>query len=106
MSPKTVAEWQQYIQTLYGGPLRSKAIAANTQRFSDILLGAGFTTDDVNQIILFFVRQMSAVGMKIPSNGILDMVAIAREDELARKGQQLSDEEILRREAAMPRIDS
>jgi hypothetical protein len=99
MSPKTLQEWQQYVQSLYGAPLRSKAIAANSQRFVDNLLEDGQTVDDANRIILFFVRQMSAVGMKIPSNGILDMVAMAREDKTAWKGQQLSDAEIRKREA-------
>ena len=103
MEPKTLPEWQQYIRSLYGAPLRSKAIAANSQRFTESLLENGLTIDDANQILLFFVRQMSAVGMKIPSNGIVDMVAMAREDKIARQGQQLSDAEILRREAAMPR---
>lgn len=106
MNPRTLPEWEQYVQSLYGAPLRSKAIAVNSQKFCDTLLRDGYTVDDVNEIILFFVRQMSAVGMKIPSNGILDMVAMARDDEVARKGQQFSDAEIQRRESATPHTGS
>jgi len=101
MTPGTLPEWREYVQTLYGAPLRSKAIAVNSQQFCDALLRDGYTVDDVNEILLMFVRQMSAVGMKIPSNGIVDMVAMARDDEVARLGQQFSDAEILRRENAM-----
>ena len=85
MNPQSLPEWGQYVQTLAGSALRSKAIAVNSQRFLDLYRDQdGFTTGDVRQIILYFVRQLVATGQKIPEGGAYDMVKLARLDDVAR----------------------
>jgi len=90
---QTLEEWEAYIQQLAGQPLRSKGINANTVGFTQSMATHGFTTDDVAQIILFFVRQFVATGQKIPTSGLYDMPGMALADPVCREMQVMSEED-------------
>lgn len=91
--PSTLPEWETYIQQLAGEDLRSKAINANTQLFANALLEEGYTLADVEQIILYFVRQLAATGQKIPEDGSYNMVEMAQRDPIAKRGMTMTEEE-------------
>ncbi len=91
--PKTLEEWKAYVRQLAGADLRSKGINANTQMFADALLAEGSTMADVEQIILFFVRQFVATDQKIPEGGAYDMVAMAADDQVAQQGTMMTEQE-------------
>jgi hypothetical protein len=82
---KTLHDWEIYIQALAGPTLRSKAIAANTQRFVNALKADGMSMSGVYQVISRFVIQMQITGMAIPSGGIYDMPGMAEIDTTERK---------------------
>jgi len=85
MTPQTLPEWEQYVQTLAGRALRSKAIAVNSQKFLDMMrTQEGFSVSDVRAIITLFVRQLVATGQKIPEGGAYNLVLLARTDDVAR----------------------
>lgn len=85
MEPQLFSEWTAYVKSLAGMNLRSKAIAINTQKFMDLMKSKeDFTTNQVKQIILLFVRQLVATGQKIPEGGAYDLVELARLDPIAR----------------------
>lgn len=91
--PKTLEEWQAYVRQLAGADLRSKGINANTQMFADALLEEDYEMSDVEQIILFFVRQFVATGQKIPEGGAWDMVTMAADDPVSQRGPTMTEEE-------------
>jgi len=76
--PETYEEWESYVGGLYGPSLRSKAIAANSQRFVDTLLEEGKTTGDFEDIITLFVDQLVRANVKCPEGGVLDMVYMSK----------------------------
>ena len=88
-----ILDWEVYVKRLAGDALRSKALQANTQRFSIMMLQEGHSLKDVEQIVLFFVRQMVAVGMMLPPNGAFDLDLMARTDPIARRGVTMTEEE-------------
>jgi hypothetical protein len=95
MAPQSLPEWEQYVQTLAGSALRSKAIAVNSQQFMDMMrIQEGFSVVDVRQIILYFVRQLVATGQKIPEGGAYDMLRLARTDDVARTMPVLSEQAV------------
>lgn len=60
MEPGTVAEWAEYISTLRGSELYSKAIAANSLEFIQTLKQEGFSGGEISNILLLFARQFEA----------------------------------------------
>lgn len=82
----TLDQWEQYIQSLTGQELWSKAIAANTQGFADDLRASGLDMSEIKQVILFFVRQLVATGQRIPVGGAFGMVGMAETDSIAMQG--------------------
>jgi len=84
--PTSISEWETYIGTLTGDELYSKAFAANTQRFADTLRQDGHSLADVQKILLWFVRRLVALGIRIPRDGAYDLVTWARSDPVARLG--------------------
>jgi len=90
---QTLEEWESYIQQLAGQPLRSKGVNANTISFTKSMAKHGFTTDDVAQIILYFVRQFVATGQKIPTSGLYDMPSMALGDPVCMQGVQMEEYE-------------
>jgi len=77
MRPETLDEWKAYIDQLAGDQLRNKTIQANRQPFVDTLLEEGLSMSDIEQVFVFLVGQMKAVGMKIPEGGAFDLIEIA-----------------------------
>ena len=49
--------------------------------------------DDVEQVILLFVRQLRATGTKVPNGGSYDMVTMALTDPIAMKGPRISEQD-------------
>jgi hypothetical protein len=100
----TLDEWQGYISQLAGRRLLSKAIAANTQAFTDQLLDESYDIAHVEQIVLMFVRQMAATGMAIPGGGAFDMADMASLDPKARQfmASPMSEAEVAEIEANPP----
>lgn len=95
MSPRSLLEWTQYVSTLAGPSLRSKAIAVNTQKFMDLMRAQeGLTTGQVRQIILLFVRQLVATGQKLSEGGAYDMTQMARLDEMTQSIRVMSEVEV------------
>lgn len=90
---QTIEEWEAYIQQLAGQTLRSKGINANTIMFTQSMAKQGFTTDDVSQILLFFVRQFIATGQQIPTGGLYDLRGMALADPVCRMSQVMSEED-------------
>ena len=97
-----ILDWEIYVKKLAGEPLRSKAIQANTQRFAPRMLGEGYTMADVGKIVLFFVRQMAAVGRMLPAGGAFDLDLMAKQDPVARRGITMSEEQATSLEASTP----
>ena len=75
-------DWAEYVQSLAGKPLWSKAVNCNTQSFATDMLRRGNSLDEVQEILLYFARQMKAVGMKIPEGGAYDLVSLALVDPI------------------------
>ena len=94
MNPQTLPEWEAYIQQLAGDPLRSKAINANSQAFTDMLLEEGFLMAEVKTILTYFVRQLVATGQALPGKGAFDLYEIAQNDSVASVGMLLDDTEV------------
>jgi len=91
---QTLDEWQDYIGQLAGNRLLSKAIAANTQAFADIMLDEGYDLDFVEAVVRMFVRQLVRTETFIPGGGAFDLADMAALDPVARKGATLSRKEI------------
>jgi len=91
--PTTLNEWQEYVSTMAGAELRSQTIAANTIRFVRILLAEGFSIDDMEPLMMLFVRQLRATDTGVPHGGCYDLVTMALTDPIAKRGPQMSEEE-------------
>ena len=98
----TMSQWEQYIKSLAGQNLWSKAIAANTQTFAAGLLAEGLTMPEVRQIILLFVRQLVATGQRIPAGGAFGMQGMAEIDPVALQGATMPIEQVAQLEASAP----
>lgn len=104
MTLKTLEEWEVYVSRLYGQQLWSKAVNANTQAFVDRMLADGWDLMDVQDIVLFFVRQCCLTGQKIPEGGAFDMIGMSRRDPLARHlaSSPISEAEVAAKAATAP----
>lgn len=91
--PNSLPEWKTYIENLGGENLFSQAVAANTHTFARTLLEEGATMGDVEQIMLLFVRQLRAIGVKVPEGGPFDLNTMALVDAQARLGVTYTPEE-------------
>ena len=75
MSPVTLAEWQEYIGTLSGDELRSKAMAANSLSFMEALEAEGIARPVTMQILGLFAQRFVATGQEPPgryTGGLVD----------------------------------
>ncbi len=77
--PQTLDEWATYVNQFSGGQLWSKAVAANSQRFVTQMVDEGYPMDDVKAILGFFVQRMMSLEMKLPEQGVFDLVEMARQ---------------------------
>lgn len=57
MRPQTLDEWKEYIGTLTGDELRSKAIAANSVTFVRVLEDEGLTPGEITAVLEAFAKQ-------------------------------------------------
>lgn len=92
--PMSLSEWETYIQHLTREALYDQTVAANTHTFARVLLEEGIPMGDVEQILLLFVRQLRAFGIKLPEGGPFDLVTMAMMDAQAKKGMTHSPEEV------------
>lgn len=60
MDPKSLSEWQDYIRTLSGADLLSKAMAANQVGFVRMLEQDGLSPVDVTGVFKAFADQLLA----------------------------------------------
>lgn len=84
--------WSDYAQTLAGQPLWSKAIGCNTQGFASTMMEEGYSMSDVREILLYFVRQMAAVGMNPPEGGLFDLVQMRLIDPVCQATKPMPEE--------------
>jgi hypothetical protein len=73
----TLKEWERYISTLSGEALRSKAIAANSYRFVQILLSEGLSSEEINTIFQMFANQFLKTEQTPPSDGYVNYQILA-----------------------------
>lgn len=66
MNPQTVLEWDGYIKTLSGPDLRSKAMAANSLAFVQILQEEGMSPSEITEVLLGWARRVEADGQVQP----------------------------------------
>jgi hypothetical protein len=66
MNPQTVSEWVGYIGTLSGPDLLSKAMAANSLAFVQLLQEEGMPPSDITAILLAWGRRIEADGQALP----------------------------------------
>lgn len=66
MNPQTVFEWRAYIGTLSGPDLLSKAMAANSLAFVQLLQEEGMPPSDITEILLSWARRIEADGQALP----------------------------------------
>jgi len=69
MYPKTIEEWQEYVSSLSGEALRSKARAANSWAFVQMLQDEGMTPEGISEIFRLFAAQFLKTGQMPPSDG-------------------------------------
>ena len=92
-SPSTLPEWEAYIGQMSGTTLYKQAISCNTQRFCDVLMDEGYSLEEVEKILVFFVRQLRATDTMIPTGGSFDLDYIACTDLVAMEGMTMTGEE-------------
>lgn len=69
MYPKTIEEWQEYVSLLSGETLRSKARAANSWTFVQMLQDEGMNPEDISELFRLFAAQFLKTGQTPPSDG-------------------------------------
>lgn len=79
--PETIDEWSAYIQTLEGEDLRSKARAANSWSFVQMLQREGMDPDDITLLMYLFAARMVRTNQMPPSDGYLDLRTLAASSE-------------------------
>jgi len=81
-NPRTPEEWGQYISTLSGHFLWSKASAANTLQFASRLIDdEDYTAAEVTGIMRRFAKRFADLGEQPPAEGYYDLVGMMREPE-------------------------
>jgi len=105
--PQTLSEWGAYIKGLSGAELRSQVVAANTIAFVRTLVAEGFSIDDMEPLMLLFVRQLRATGTGVPKGGCYDLVTMALTDPVAKQGPTMSEHlaELLEVQYEPPAVD-
>ena len=73
----TIQEWIDYIQSLDGEELLSKAIAANSIRFVQQLQDKGMDAEEIDRIFVEFANQFSRTGQAPPRSGFVDYAGLA-----------------------------
>ena len=84
MQPTTLPAWEAYISELSGQALWSQAVNANTQEFIEVMLDEGMSMPDIQQMLLYFVRQICLTEGRIPEDGAFDLYAMSRQDAMCR----------------------
>jgi hypothetical protein len=92
---ETIEDWQTYIRQLAGPLLRSKAVAANSHAFVQMMRDEGHSMELIEEIITTFVRQLVLTNMLIPDDdGAFDLVDISETDLVCANLIPLSDDQI------------
>ena len=82
--PQTLEEWEAYVNTIPAHELGELCEAANSFQFTEQLLAEGCPMDDIRTIILFFVRRMVELEIKLPEGGAFPLYDMMQSDPLAR----------------------
>ena len=69
MYPKTIDEWREYVSSLSGEELRSKARAANSWTFVQMLQDEKMSPEDISELFRLFAAQFVQTGQMPPSDG-------------------------------------
>lgn len=67
--PNTLEEWSEYIRTLTGPELISKALAANSVTFVRLLEEEGRTPVEIERVLTMFAERIQDDGQAVPSGG-------------------------------------
>lgn len=105
MKPDELDEWEEYVSMLAGRELQAQTDTANSQAFISMMAEEGRDVAWCRQILMLFVRQCKAVGVRLPSGGMYNLDIIATMDEIASMGVQMSEEEADELEASYTPID-
>jgi hypothetical protein len=74
--PESLGEWADYIATLDGARLASKARAANTIDFAARLQQDGLTQDEVETLYILLARQAARCAVRV-GEGLYDFAELA-----------------------------
>ena len=66
MMPENLEEWSKYVSGLEEEELWSKALAANSLEFVQVLQEEGFSPEEITQILLMFARQFLVTEQALP----------------------------------------
>jgi hypothetical protein len=66
-NPKTLVEWQRYVNSLSQGDLFEAAEGAARVKFGQVLLAEGYTAQDVTLILSLFASRFVDLGVDPPS---------------------------------------
>jgi hypothetical protein len=75
----TIEQWVQYINTLEGEELLSKAAAVNSMRFVSTLQDRGLNAEEIAQFYSEFAMRFAATGQSPPNVGLYDYARLIRE---------------------------
>lgn len=65
--PKSLEEWRDYISMLSGVELRSKARAANSWSFVQMLMKEGMSPSEISELFWLLAQQFVATGQMPPN---------------------------------------
>lgn len=78
MTPKTMSDWQLYIQNLSDDRLMTEARSANTVTFSGYLSKEGYTADEIGEILMAFALELHARDLPLSDRGPGQMASYFR----------------------------
>ena len=73
----TPEEWEAYVKGLNEEELWSQAVAANTTRFTQNLIGEGYGLDEVENIMRMFARRFRELDIRMPTMGAFELRDLA-----------------------------
>lgn len=81
-SPRTLSEWEAYIEGLDRTALWSQCRAANSFKFVRTLMAEGMALAQVETILTMFARRMKELEVKVPEGGAFDLHGLLARDPL------------------------
>jgi len=81
--PKTIPEWEAYIEGLDRTDLWSQCRAANSFPFTRKLQAEGMTMGQIEVVLTLFARRMIELEVKLPEGGAFDLHHLVEKDPLS-----------------------